>query len=91
MVFEFGKYDILSHYRIPLYSIETDHVQYRRLNAVVQWSYLICLGNGVWNAFDVAGHDLPALVNPSMALLDSEGNETLVTFGITDACLKFLR
>jgi hypothetical protein len=36
----------------------------------------------VWNAFNVAGHDLPALVNPSMALLDSEGNETLVTFSI---------
>ena len=37
----------------------------------------------VWNAFNVAGHDLPALVDPSMQLVDSEGNATVVTFSIT--------
>jgi len=40
-------------------------------------------GHGnLWNAFNVPGHDLPALTDPSLQLLDSEGNETLVTFSI---------
>ena len=37
----------------------------------------------IWNAFNVPGHDLPALVDPAMQLVDSEGNATGVTFGIT--------
>ena len=37
----------------------------------------------IWNGFDVPGHDLPAAVNPSMELVDSEGNATSVTFTIT--------
>lgn len=36
----------------------------------------------VWNPFDVPGHNLPAQNDPSVALLDSEGNATGVTLTI---------
>jgi len=40
-------------------------------------------GHGnIWNAFNVPGHDLPALVDPAIQLFDSEGNATLVTFSL---------
>ncbi len=46
------------------------------------------LGN-VWNAFDVPGHALPAALNPSMNLVNDDGNATSVNFALTGSAAGF--
>ncbi len=46
------------------------------------------LGN-VWNAFDVAGHDLPGTVDPSLNLVDADGDASGVTFSLVGSAAGF--